>query len=237
MQRRIHLATVWAGPVFFVLYLIAFAFIAGYVPPPSPALTGQQVVALFDSHEQRIRLGLVLGMFFVTLLFPFFGAISIQIARVEKRFPILAAMQFGAGVLLIVFFFICHMLWISMTFRHYSESAMQQVNDLAWLTFVMVVPTYVLQMICIATASLADTSRSAPLPRWYGYFCLWVGLAGCGGAVAVYFKHGPLAWNGVIGFWIPVAMFAIWICLSVYVLARAVNTQFDASPHSAGMGD
>jgi hypothetical protein len=182
---------------------------------------------LFEEHGQRIRLGLILGMIVVTLSFPFFGAISIQIARAERRFPILVAMQFGAGVVLIVFFFICHTLWISMTFRNsYSESAMQQVNDVAWLTFVMVFPTYVLQMICIAVASFMEDSREATLPRWYGYFCLWVGVSGCGGAVAVYFKDGPPAWNGGIGFWIPIAMFAVWLCLSVYVLARAVSSQF-----------
>ena len=65
---------------------------------------------LFEEHGQRIRLGLILGMIVVTLSFPFFGAISIQIARAERRFPILVAMQFGAGVVLIVFFFICHTL-------------------------------------------------------------------------------------------------------------------------------
>ena len=44
--------------------------------------------------------------------------------------------------------------------------------------------------------------------------------------LSVYFKDGPPAWNGGIGFWIPIAMFAVWLCLSVYVLARAVSSQF-----------
>lgn len=232
MKRHVHLATVWSGPAFFVLYLIAFGIIAGYLPPPAPSLSTEEVVQLFDEEGGRIRLGLILGMIFATLLFPFFGAISIQIARIEGTRMVLSMLQFGAGVLLIVFFFICHMLWISMTFRDtYDDSAMRQVNDLSWLTFVMVFPTYVLQMICIATASFMDTTEKI-LPRWYGYFCLWVGIAGCGGAIAVYFKTGPLAWNGVIGFWIPIVMFAVWLCLSVYVLLRAVNSdeQLDAVP-------
>ncbi|MFJ9390485.1 hypothetical protein ACIRON_16795 [Nocardioides sp. NPDC101246] len=226
MRRTINLATVWTGPLFFVLYLLAFGVIAGYLPPPSPSLTANEVVQLFTEDGQRIRFGLILGMIFCTLMFGFFGAFSVQIARIEGRVPILAMLQFGAAVLLIVFFFVCHMLWIAMTFRDYSAPAMQQMNDLAWLIFVMVFPTYVLQMICIALAAFMDTEEQA-FPRWYGWFCLWVGISGSGGAIAVYFKSGPLAWNGVIGFWIPIVMFAIWLCASVPVLLRAVHSQFD----------
>jgi len=228
MHRKLHLATVWSGPAFFVLYLIAFGVIAGYLPPPSPALSAAQIQQLFDEDGQRIRLGLILGMIFCTLLFPFFGAFSMQIARIERRMPILAAMQLAAATLLIVFFFLCHMLWIAMTFRDsYGEVAMQQMNDLAWLIFVMVFPTYVLQMFCIALAVFLDDRPEPAFPRWYGYFCLWVGMAGAGGAIAVYFKQGPFAWNGIVGFWIPIAMFALWLCLSVPVLLKAVNRQFD----------
>lgn len=232
MRRHIHLATVWTGPVFFVLYLIAFGLIAGYLPPPSPSLTAPEVLELFTEDGQRIRLGLLLGMIFCTLLFGFFGAFSIQIARIEGRFPILAMLQFGAAVLLIVFFFICHMLWIAMTFRPYDAAALQQMNDLSWLIFVMVFPTYVLQMICIGLAAFMDNDQIA-FPRWYGYFCLWVGLAGSGGGIAVYFKSGPFAWNGAVGFWIPIVMFAVWLCLSVPVLLRAVDRQFAGTAENA----
>ena len=227
MRRTIHLTTVWSGPAFFVLYLIAFGLIAGYLPPPSPSLSSGEVLQLFQDDGQRIRLGLLLGMIFCTLLFPFFGAFSIQIARVEGRFPILAMMQFGAAVLLIVFFIICHMLWIAMTFREYDADALRQMNDLAWLIFVMVFPTYVLQMICIGVAAFMDTAQTA-FPRWYGYFCLWVGICGTGGGIAVYFKDGPFAWDGLVGFWIPISMFAAWLCASVPVLLRAVDDQFAA---------
>lgn len=229
MRRTIHLATVWSGPAFFALYLIAFGVIASYLPPPSPSLSATEVLQLFQDDGQRIRLGLILGMIVCTLLFPFFGAFSIQIARVEGRFPILAMMQFGAAVLLIVFFILCHMLWIAMTFRDYDAEVMRQMNDLTWLIFVMVFPTYVLQMVCIGLAAFMDADQIA-FPRWYGYFCLWVGIAGSGGGIAAYFKHGPFAWNGVVGFWIPIAMFAAWLCLSVPVLLRAVEHQFAGAP-------
>jgi hypothetical protein len=100
---------------------------------------------------------MVLGLIATTLLFPFFGVISIQIARFEKRMPILAVMQFGAAVLLVVFFQLCGMLWIAATFRSELEpSTIRMLDDLSWLTFVMVFPGYVLQLSCIALASFMD---------------------------------------------------------------------------------
>jgi len=100
---------------------------------------------------------MVLGLIATTLLFPFFGVISIQIPRIEKRMPMLAVMQFGADVLLVVFFQLCGMLWIAATFRSELEpSTIRMLDDLSRLTFVMVFPGYVLQLSCIALASFMD---------------------------------------------------------------------------------
>ena len=139
LARGVHLAAVWSGPLFLVAYSIAFWGIARFMPPPSPRLDPGQVAAFFADHEQRIRVGLVLGLVATTLLFPFFAAISAQIARVERgRFPLLAMVQYGGAVLLVVFFVMCHMLWIGATYRsELDPSTVRMLNDLSWLIFVM----------------------------------------------------------------------------------------------------
>ncbi|OMC39755.1 hypothetical protein A5742_04510 [Mycolicibacterium fortuitum] len=61
--------------------------------------------------------------------------------------PLLALMQFGGAVLLVVFFKLCGMLWITATFRSELElSTTRMLNDLSWLIFVVVFPGYVLQL-------------------------------------------------------------------------------------------
>ena len=229
LARGVHLAAVWSGPLFLIAYSIAFWGIAQFMPPPSPRLDPGQVATFFADHQERIRVGLVLGLVATTLLFPFFAAISAQIARVERgRFPLLAMIQYGGAVLLVVFFVMCHMLWIGATYRSELDPSMvRMLNDLSWLIFVMVFPAYVLQMLCITLASFLDTSANPTFPRWLGYFCAWNGTAGMGGGAAVFVKHGPLAWNGVVGFWIPLSMFAIWLVVMTVVLRRAVVRQFD----------
>ena len=237
MSKRIQLACVWAGLVFFVLYLIAFAGIARFIPPPAPSLGADKINALFQDHAIQIRLGMVLGIIASALLIPFFGVISVQIARIERRLPVLALIQFGGAVLLVVFFQICGMLWATATFRPELEpSSVRMLNDLAWLTFVMIFPAYVLQLSCIAIASFMDHSADPLWPRWVGYLNLWVAMGGTGGGIAVFFKEGPFAWNGVIGFYIPIIAFVVWIAVMSYCMHTGITRQFRATSVADGLG-
>lgn len=238
MAKRIQLAAVWAGPVFFVLYVIAFVGIARFVPPLAPSWGPDKIAQVFTERAIPIRVGMVLGLIATTLLFPFFGVISIQIARIEKRMPILAVMQFGGAVLLIVFFQICGMLWITATFRsELDPSTIRMLDDLSWLTFVMVFPSYVLQLSCIALASFMDGSARPLWPRWVAYLNLWIALSGAGGGIAAFFKHGPFAWNGLVGFYIPIAAFVIWIAVMTYYMHIGISRQFDDEPTAPAAHD
>jgi hypothetical protein len=226
VKSNIQLLCVWAGPLFLVLFLSAFWGVAGYLPPHSPSLSAGEVAALYAQHSSQIRAGQILCLIFATLLLPWFAIISVQIARIEGRFPVLALIQFGGGVLLVVFFQICSMLWIAATYRpELDANILRAMHDTSWLIFVMVFPAYTLQLICIALAGFMDKRAVPWLPRWASYLNLWVAISGGGGGVAVFFKSGPFAWNGLIGFWIPVCMFAVWLVVMAPLLAAAVSRE------------
>jgi hypothetical protein len=57
-------------------------------------------------------------------------------------------------------------------------------------------------------------------PRWAGYLNFWVALGGAGGGLAVFFKTGAFAWNGLIGFYIPVTTFILWIITMTVLMHR-----------------
>jgi hypothetical protein len=99
------------------------------------------------------------------------------------------------------------------------------LHDLGWLIFVMVFPAYCLQMICQAIAGFIDKSPNPTWPRWAAYFNLWVAFSGVGGGLAVFFKTGPFAWNGLIGFYTPLTVFAIWLGITTVLLHRAIMRQ------------
>jgi hypothetical protein len=228
MSKQIQLMCVWSAPLFMVLYAIAFIGFSGFIPPPSPSWSAGQIAQLFDQHRMAIRFGQVLGLFATTLLFPFFAVISVQIARIEKRMPVLAVIQFGAATLLIVFFQLCSMLWVTASFRsELDPSTIRMLNDFSWLIFVMVAPGYVFQMLCIAIAAFRDKSAHPVWPRWAGYVCLWNALGGMGGALAVFFKDGPFAWNGLFGIYIPFGAFLVWLVMMTYLMHTGIKRQAD----------
>jgi len=84
----------------------------------------------------------------------------------------------------------------------------------------MVFPGYVFQMLCIGIAAFMDKDPNPVLPRWAGYLHLWVGISGMGGGIAVFFKHGPFAWNGVVGFYLPLTVFAVWLVVITGLLHK-----------------
>jgi hypothetical protein len=225
-RTRILKAAVWSGPAFLVLYLIFFWGVAGFVPPPGPSHSSVWVAEFFDAHRTGIRVGQIGGLVASTLLFPFFGVISLEIARIEGRAPILAMVQFAGAILLIVFFAMCSMLWVAATFREELDGvSVRLLNDTAWLIFVMVFPAYVLQMFCMAIAGFTDRSPTPTWPRWSAYFNLWVGFAGAGGGIAVFFKTGPFAWNGALAFWLVLVVFCIWFLVMFNETRKAINRE------------
>jgi len=139
---------------------------------------------------------------------------------------VLALMQFGGATLLVVYFVLCSMLWIIAAWRPgLDPNLLRLIHDGSWLIFVMVFPAYTMQMISISLAGFMDKSAQPTFPRWFCYFNLWVGFAGMGGGLATFFTDGPFAWNGLIGFWIPVAMFALWLFTTAVLLKRAIERQ------------
>ena len=100
------------------------------------------------------------------------------------------------------------------------------LNDLSWLVFVMVYPEYILQLVAIAVVGFMDKREQPLLPRWACFATLWVAVAGIGGGFACFFTTGPFAWNGIIGFWIPIVCYLAWLMIVLLPqLLKAVKRQ------------
>ncbi|OMC39577.1 hypothetical protein A5742_05040 [Mycolicibacterium fortuitum] len=62
---------------------------------------------------------------------------------------------------------------------------------------------------------------------------LWIAMSGAGGGIAAFFKTGPFAGNGLVGFYIPIGAFTIWIAVLTYYMHTGVNRQFAAEHATA----
>lgn len=107
---------IWSGVLFMILLLAGFA-IAGFIPPPAPSLTADEIITLFSRNSLRIRLGLPLLMLGAPLLFSFCTAITIEMRKIEGRSSPLAFVQLVAGVGAMPFFFFPSLFFMAFAYR------------------------------------------------------------------------------------------------------------------------
>ncbi len=186
------------------------------------------LAAFYAQHHTGIVAGQLIGMLAMCFMFFWPAAISAQIARIEGGgFPILAAVQYAAAMILLMLFMLCGLIWTIAAYRtDMSPEMLRLLNDSGWLIFVVAYPEYGAQMVSIAIAGFIDTRPEPFLPRWACWLTALEAVIGTGGIFAGFVTGGPFAWNGMIGFWIPIGSFVIWI-LAVMLpnLLKAISHQ------------
>jgi hypothetical protein len=203
----------WSIVPFVITYIIGFVVIAHFVPPTSPTMPPADLVAFYDNNRLAIQIGQLIGLIAGAFVLVWPGAVSAQMARIEKGpLPMLSLMQYGSAVVLAIFFMICSLIWSVATYRpDLSPENLRLLHDSGWLIFVMAYPEYIVQLGCIGIVGLSDTRPQPFLPRWACYATFLTAFAGIGGGFSIFVKSGPFAWDGLIGFWIPVALFLLWM--------------------------
>jgi hypothetical protein len=214
---------VWGGPATLLLFGIGF-LIAGFIPPPSPDASVQQIVELYRDHSTEIRIGLILTMAGSALQGPYFSVLCVQMQRMEGVRPVFAYTQLALGLLGIIEFIFPLMIMLAITFRVGRDpQIVQAMYDVSWMMFLGVVSTFVLQLVVVGIAILGDQRDEPVMPRWVGYFSISTGLLFLPGGILVFFKTGPFAWNGLFVWWIPLVAFVAWFSTTALYLFKAIS--------------
>ena len=133
--------------------------------------------------------------------------------------------EFGSGALFVLEFIYLIFFWQTATFRvDRAPELIQLLNDMAWIPFVGITATAATQVVCFGIAVLIDRRERPIFPRWLGYYNLWVALMFTPGTFNVFFHNGPLAWNGIIAWYLPLVVFATWMIVNPIYLSKAVDT-------------
>jgi hypothetical protein len=214
----------WSGAVFVVVWLVGFLFFAHVVPPPSPNDNALQIADFYREHTLGIRFGIVLTLFVSPLYASWSAAISAQMKRMRGVHPVLADLQLVLGGLTVLVFMIPALLLEVAAFRvDRAPEIIQALNDIPWLMFIGMGATAILQPAIIAIAILLDQSEEPILPRWAGYLNVWTVLLFLPGPLCVFFKTGPLAWDGLFPWWIPFIVFALWMLIMLFLVHQSIN--------------
>jgi hypothetical protein len=219
----------WGGIISMVILLLGMWVIAGFVPPPGPDKSVDQIVQIYVDHNARIKIGIIIACAGVTLLAPWSAAIAIQMRRIEGELAPLALSQALLGLMLLVEFYIPCIMWEAAAFRPEIDPGFTyRVHDLASIMFIALPWTGMLQAVLLAVAIFQDHQKSPVFPRWLGYFSLWAALCFVPGGLNCLAKTGVIAWNGLLAWWLGLAIFGGWIfavsfCLLKYALPHQVS--------------
>ena len=226
MEARVQRALVWSGPAMMILWIGAFLFVAGYIPPSDPAASAENIVQMYADNTAGIRIGMVIAMLGSALLVPYAVAISGQLKRIDGA-KALADTQMVSCALLSLEFITPIAVWLAASYRFDDQlpEITRAIHDLGWILFMTVIWSLWVQLVAIGIAIFIDRSPKPIFPRWIGYLNFWVALLIFPAGVVVFFKSGPFAWNGLIGLYVPLVSYSIWFTCMSWVMYRNLTQQ------------
>jgi hypothetical protein len=224
--RRTNVFGAWCGVAYIVVLLVGWWVVGGFFPLHRPSAGADEIATFFRDEGVRVRLGMVIVMWAAALFIPFTATMADFVARFEGRNGPLTRIMTLAGYANAMLTFYPPLWWIANTFRAKERSAdvIYLLNDVAWLQFIgglsLIMPMYGV----VAVVALADTGERPVFPRWFGYQSIMTFLLLVPDQMLFFFKTGPFAWNGLLGFWIPLAALGGWF-VTIFILMRRALLQ------------
>jgi hypothetical protein len=239
MDKGTQRFAVYCGLAFPFVFFLGF-IVAGLFPLPDPEMSLEKVRDFYADDPDRMRLGLFIMVASAPLQAPLFGLIAVHMKRIEGSASVLTYTQILLAAVAILAVLIPVMMMVNLAYRPDVRDlqTIQFFHDQAWLIFVGMWSAASMQSVVIGIAVLRDRRADTIIPRWYGYFNLWVATLFIPGGLIYFFKDGPFAWNGVFAFWLPASVFGAWFIVTGLLFRKLTDEQPDeeqaATPQPEG---
>ncbi|MGV0849054.1 hypothetical protein [Mycolicibacterium phlei] len=218
--------SLWTGPAVGAVLLVALLAFPGFWPPMSPQLPAEQVAAFYAENTAWIRFSQVTFNLCGIMILPFFMVIVVQMKRMKTQSHVFAYCYLTAVVSGATIFALSNIFFLVAAFRpDRSPELVMLLNDLAWIVFIAPVGMVLTQFVLLALAVYFDDGPDPVFPRWVGHYSLATGIAMIPAVGAAVFRTGPLAWDGLLAFWLRNGAFAAFVVVMFFVLRRAVLRQ------------
>jgi hypothetical protein len=221
----------WYSTVaFYSLYSVVFFVITRTQPPGRPWVGPEQAVEWFSDRHW----GLLVGF---ALIFVLGGWSATAIALITysiRRMSVSRAFAYSYLVLYLIaaipgFLFICIAMTVGAMRPERSPDLQRWIYDLGFLSFSGTMGVFLVGSLIWMAAILLD--RNGVFPRWFGYLNLCNALTEVVIAPSWIFTRGVFAWDGVIAWWIDVAVFGMYTCVFIYLLRDLiVREDFGTGP-------
>jgi hypothetical protein len=213
----------WTLPAIAIIWVAAFFLFPGFLHPMSPTLSADAVAEFYRDETARIRYSMILFNWFGVGLIPTVILLAMQVRRMAHRTPILSYSLIACAGGPPCLFLIANMFWLLGAFRpERAPELTQLLNDLAWVTFTVLVPYLIAQCLLLALAIYWDRQEQPVFKMWVAHFNLLIAVALGPAAFTALAVTGPLAWDGLLSFWVKNIAIAAWIVVMGVVLGQQI---------------
>jgi len=212
----------WIVPIFFNLFGLVFVPLSWMMPPRSPDSSTQEIVAFMQSPN------LLIACVILTLTYGL-GAVAnacylVQMRRMSVSPVLRFAMIVGAITGTIVgclFPMFCFGLG---AFRPgYDPEILAMLYDFGYLSFIGSMGCFCIMWMPFGLSILLDKNNI--LPKWLGYYTVWQFVSELVIAPVWIAKTGPFAWNGLVSFYLAMALYVPWQFIVYLCVYRAIRDQ------------
>jgi len=215
----------WTGPVFLVAVFGLWGVVARNMPPFPPSATPDEVKA----HFHEFRLPLLIALSICVTMTAFYMSWSVAVARVMERVEgpngILSKLEMMGGTITCAPVMVTLAIWLTAAHEvdNLPPHIMHMLYWMGWLLFDLAYFVTSWQIAAISITFMRDKREKKLVPEpviWWG----WITFASFFAVSAIPFvTTGPLAFNGVISFWIAFFSWFIWIPSLSYFIMKAID--------------
>ena len=216
----------WTLPAVALIWISAFFLFPGFLHPMSPTMSAAEVAGFYRDEAARIRYSMILFNWFGVGLVPVVVLLALQVRRMAHRTPILSYSLIACAGGPPALFLIANMFWLLGAFRPDRAPELTMLfNDLAWITFSVMVSYLIAQCLLLALAIYWDRNDTRVFRPWVAHFNVATAVALMPAAFTALALDGPFAWDGLLSFWLKNIAIATWIIVMGVVLGQTIMRQ------------
>ncbi len=216
----------WTLPAVALIWISAFFLFPGFLHPMSPTMSAEEVAGFYRDEAARIRYSMILFNWFGVGLVPVVVLLALQVRRMAHRTPILSYSLIACAGGPPALFLIANMFWLLGAFRPDRAPDLTMLfNDLAWITFSVMVSYLIAQCLLLALAIYWDRNDTPVFRPWVAHFNVATAVALMPAAFTALALDGPFAWDGLLSFWLKNIAIATWIIVMGVVLGQTIMRQ------------
>ncbi|KAJ3545083.1 hypothetical protein NM208_g2692 [Fusarium decemcellulare] len=221
--KVLHYAFASCGLICGTLFFIAF-LASDFLVPLSPSWSAERTAEHYRKHQAGIHAGSALMMFSGTFFLPYTIAISDQMRRIPNIPWVLPQIQIASGIAGTFGFFMPGMhLAVAALRVDRSPELIELANDTFWMYAILPFQTFILQSWAWSYAIIIDNRPNPMYPKILAVINLVVPAMFMFSVAVHATLRGPFAWNGALGFWLPLITFGLQFIADAYFLFRAIH--------------